>query len=406
MKHEGKYDDLIEKLKQLPKVKDSREKEEVYKNIQLEMSRSSRRTAKRSSLLGRRMIPVFSAVLVLAIIVILLPSLFNKPLQHTSNNSNRSVTQSPSISIAEEEIVNENNSVYTTENSNESQDEKAPNNQKSLLFDHDQKYTLNHSVKDHTIVYGAVTEEQLQYFIPITFLVEAEEDLSHAYNQLNRYIEEDQWGVTNSILHDITYDVDQHNREVIVHFPEGFTFANGSARLNAFHEMLTMMFHPYQIEKIVFRAKNDEMIDMGHFGDIEEIPLLDPVPSHYKLYKYPESSRGFLIPIKMYEKSIQEALKEMKKDDEFYHVYATIPREIQFQVDIIGEELILAFTQENNLKDEQKYITMIEAILMTAKSYELKQVLFKNSSIDQIGSFDLSKPIQVPEMINPIFIRN
>ncbi|GGB33741.1 hypothetical protein GCM10011409_08960 [Lentibacillus populi] len=124
----------------------------------------------------------------------------------------------------------------------------------------------------------------------------------------------------------------------------------------------------------------------------------------YYLFRAPGADRGFLIPIVLdTQTSIAAALNEMKQNREASHVYRTIPTEIQFSV---STENQLEITLSNNaaLPNTQEGITMIDAILMTAKSFGYASVTFHNTKVNQIGDYDLSKPIKVPKAVNPITI--
>lgn len=399
MKNEKKYDDLITRLKKLPQVEDSRGKEEIFARIERQMNRSSRKKMKRPSIFRRRMIPMFSALLVATILIILLPSMFNPDAPQTSKGINDQPHKYPSVTSADE------SSETGIDQAEDIPSDKSLETHDSVLFNDYEKLTLQQAPESSVVVYGAVTEEQLQYFIPITFFIEGEENLNEAYNELDNYIEEENWGVSHSILEGITYDLSQEHQEVIIHFPEDYSLANGSARLNAFSEMMALMFTPYRIDHAIFQADGDGMIDLGNFGEIEGTPIQDPHPVNYKLYKHPDASRSFLVPSKMYEQTLTEALADMKNDDDFYHITETIPEDLPFIAEIEEQELTFIITDDHSLADEQEYITMIEAILMTAKSYDLTYVSFENTGVEKVGPYDVTDAIEVPEFINPIVIR-
>lgn len=62
---------------------------------------------------------------------------------------------------------------------------------------------------------------------------------------------------------------------------------------------------------------------------------------------------------------------------------------------------------ENSLEKHsiQELLTMVEAILMTAKSFGFDSVKFENMSIQQIGNYDLNNPIKDPNGVNPIVLK-
>lgn len=123
--------------------------------------------------------------------------------------------------------------------------------------------------------------------------------------------------------------------------------------------------------------------------------------SSYMLYNY-----RFLIPIPQEDQTpIDDALNEMKYNRKTYNIYATIPDNIDFSIDSSESKLIINFKVVAGLGDNQETITMIEAILMTAKSYDYEAVDFENLPTDQIGSYNVSTPLKVPEAINPVYLQ-
>src|SRR5690625_3252248 len=220
-----------------------------------------------------------------------------------------------------------------------------------------------------TIIHRAIVEEQFQYVIPISFITTEEIDLTTKFNDLNKYFKPEEWGVRDNMFKDVIFDIDIEEQIVVVELPKDFSLGEGSAKAHAFSEMLLSMFQPYGIKTIEFNPYQGEKVDLGKFGDLSRLDVTDPVPSNYKLFRHPEADRSFLVPIKQMNISITEALTDMKADEDLGHVYQTIPNDVDFSVSSIEQELIIQFSDHAKLSNEQEFITMVEAILMTAKSF-------------------------------------
>jgi len=94
----------------------------------------------------------------------------------------------------------------------------------------------------------------------------------------------------------------------------------------------------------------------------------------------------------------------MKEEDTAFHLTNTIPEEINFRITEDEKELVLEYTGKAILENNEKYSVMIDAILMTAKSYGFESVRFDNIKIVRIGNYILEQPIKVPEGVNPYTI--
>lgn len=381
MKIENNDKQLIDQLKQLPKVEDHRDKDALFQYISSNLNENKPRKSFKFA-------PIFSALIVVMLIFMIVPVLINLGISETSLNDS-----ADSNSAVEESSLE----MYTTEQS----DDKAVSDHEIQLRDSEiESYVLQNIDEHSTIIYGAVTDDQLQSVIPVTIVIPEIVDLNTHYNQLNHYLEETDWGVNQYLFKDVNFDLDLSKHEVLMEVLDEFSIGDGSANTHIFNEMLTRMFRPYQIERIVF----DEEIDLGPFGIISELPIQKQAKESYKVFQADEHQRKFLVPIKTEDDvTIEEAFEDMKNDQESFNIYPSIPEDVQFSLTASDRELIITSDHNQTFEDEQGAIMMIEAILMTSKSFGYERVIFNNFSIDQVGPYQLSKPIAVPEAINPIY---
>lgn len=380
--------EIIDKLKQLPKVENHVDKDYLYEQIRTKLNRSSNVKEKLKSTNRKKIIPIFSTLLIIAIMIMILPTFINEMI-YTNESKTSDLNES-----FDAEIDVEESSLETTESDDDFErgktDDLTSNN----------SYVLRTINNEQTIVYSAIVEEQLQYVIPISFITQDKSDLSSVYNELDFYLQEDEWGSLDYLFKDVIFDMDLPNRQVMMSFPEDFSLGDGAALANVFGEMLSAMFQPYGIEKVVFADHYE--LDLGPYGMISELELHEPPLVNYKLFKHPNAERAFLTPIKQEGQSIVEALNDMKNAEQFYHVNQTIPDDVDFHVESSEQELLVYFSNDTILEDNQLYMTMIEAILMTAKSYGYQSVIFENTNIEWIGPYNITKTLNVPLAINPL----
>src|SRR5690625_1938578 len=89
-----------------------------------------------------------------------------------------------------------------------------------------------------------------------------------------------------------------------------------------------------------------------------------------------------------------------------FDITASIPSDIEYTVDPSDEDVLkLTFASDSIISDNRETKEMIEAILMTAKSFDFKQVEFDfDGDITQIDQFNLLEPIPVPDGANPVLL--
>lgn len=393
---------MIRKLKQLPKVTDHMSKEELYEKVRMNMNRSVKANTTQKSKYSKKIIPIFSTALVIVIVLLMLPSLVNDTMFNTSESQTFDSNKSFDVEMDTEESssTTPDQTKKSLEKEDFAENNTSINNSKESYV----SYIINSINKHSTLIHAAVVEEQLQYVIPISLISEESSDLSFFYNNLDHYLKEDEWGVIDYMLKDAVFEMDISNNQVIMELPDHFSLGDGTARANVFGEMLTMMFQPYGINRVVFNNHNE--IDLGPYGKISETELLETITSNYKLFKHPEADQAFLTPVKQPDQTIVEALNDMKNDEDLSNVSQTIPNDVNFKVNLAEDELLIHFSDDTTLKNEQLYITMIEAILMTAKSYQYEEVTFENYNIERIGPYDLTESLDVPLAVNPIKINH
>ncbi|HLQ97927.1 MAG TPA: hypothetical protein VK135_04500 [Candidatus Dormibacteraeota bacterium] len=378
MKYENDDEQLMKKLRQLPKIEDHGNKDELFQRISTQM-------VERKQQKSYRLAPILSTLIIAICIIAVIPVFID--LGRNANTLNDTAGN-----MASESAENHHVEMYSTD--------KHMDEAEISSHDSDVESYVLQDVDYMTVVYGAVGDDQLQTVIPVTILTSGVNDLNAQYNHLDKYLETSDWGLNDYLLKHANFEIDLDKAQVLVSFSDHFSIGEGSAYPRMFEKILAKMFMPYEIEKVVF----DEEIDLGAIGKVTELSLHDNGKENYKIFQADEHHRKFLVPLEMDDQvTIEEAILDMKKGDPAYHIQSTIPADVDFSFTKAEEELIITLTNDWVFENEQKATTMIEAILMTAKSFGFKRVRFNEMSVDQIGPYQFSESITVPEAINPIF---
>ncbi|WP_099158396.1 hypothetical protein [Virgibacillus ndiopensis] len=389
---------VINLLKDMPKVKDSRDKNEIFQRISTQMKNEKTSIKQKKTYL----IPILSSALVVAIMLVIIPVVLNNEMfqRHEEKLSLNKAADSSSSSGESGIKMNEQ------EDAALSNDKSNP--ELSLFSKSSENLVLTEIDAQSDIVHAAVSDQQGQYMIPVTFVIPKTEELESYYNKVETYLKAEEWGVSGYLFKDATFKFDYTNNHVIMNLPKGFSLNHGSANATIFEDTLSAMFRHLGFKKVVFETDNNQAVDLGQIGNISELPIKPAQKSSYKLYQASDDKRKFLIPIPLKEQTeIEAALNGMKQNEETFSIFQTIPNKIGFNVDeSSGDQLSITFAEDNSLKETsitlQEKNTMIEAILMTAKSYGYNSVKFNNTGIDQIGIYNLTEAIKVPLAVNPI----
>jgi len=396
-KKEKKYQqqELIDKLKDMPEVQDKRNKEEVYSQISSRLIEKDEETNKK-----KRFIPFASAAAAALLFIIFLPVLFNTDMQQTSEND--TINQASDMDVEE---ANENNDIqYNQESSEGTNEESNLTEQETSIMETENESLVVQDINQNEHRYFAgLSDVQEQYIIPITFISSGEQDLQSFYNNMEEHLSEWEKNTGEFLFENVEFQINQSDNEVALEVPDDFSFAGSSARANMFEYMLATMFRPYGTEKVTLHTDDGEPAVLDPFGEINELPLRQIKPSSYKLYKMEDIK--MLIRIQHDEqKEIDEAMMEMKEDETALHVYKSIPDEIQFTIEPDNEQLNFTLSNDTNFGENQDSQEMIEAVLMTAKSYGYEQVRFDNTNQEYIGPYNLTEPVPVPEAVNPVYL--
>lgn len=385
MRRKYSEESLIQQLKRLPKIKDPRSKDEVYERLVLNIRRS--RPRKRSTF-SHKIIPIFSLSLAIVIILLISPSLFNDFFKRSIEDH----------TFESDEMIR--SEIYADSSQEDGREEIEDGRREMTTEGEFESYLLYDVEKDQQIVYRAFVEEHLQYIIPVSYLISNDEDLEEAYASRS-YTLKEEWTVLSDLLDGVSYTIDEGAKEVIIHLPDQFSVGESSIYSYLFTEVITMMFQPLGIQKAIFDFEG-KTVDFGALGEIREITWDETIPASYKVLNHPDASRKFLVPVRTYDESIQDAFQDMKNDDPFYYVERTIPDQIEFTLQPKENELIVQFINGEEISDEAPYVLMIEAMLLTAKSYGYETVNFQLNHLTNIGPYDVTSSIQVPLGVNPI----
>lgn len=395
MKTSGNNDKhhIEESLKQMPSVKDNTEKDILYQRISSKINKRNSKGRKKKYVL-----PVLSTVVVLALLLLIVPGIMDDI--EFKNNSESSSDRIMDDSAANESGNSEEQAGIQSSSEEDSADSKDANQEKMLMDQALTSHVIPAIDAKTSIVRGAVMDSQAQYVIPLSIPISNSENPDSYYSQLGSHLDERSWGVTKYMFTGASFRLDRENAEVYVDLPDDFSVGPGAAKAKMFTDTLAAMFKPFEIDKAIFNRQ----IDLEAIGSKKEISLKSKKVI-YKTYQESPDKRRFLVQAPVDARATMKvALSEMKKAKKEFNVSQSVPKMLDLSVKTKEERLLLAFKNKELVTINQDTVTMIDAILMTAKSFGFQEVRFTNSPYETIGPYQLSESIQVPVGANPIDI--
>ncbi|MCT2537420.1 hypothetical protein NC661_00510 [Aquibacillus koreensis] len=416
MSHNKEEEKLKTLLNSMPRIEDEQSKDELYAKISSRVEQKERPSIKR-----RRFSWVFPSLGTIGVITLFVLIFQNSPINFNGNYE--SLEESSGYDMASDEDresteedregtdgdTAENKINSFGEESEPEMDaiEESAEGEISMADVAPNSHIVTATRPNTTMVQLAVTETNIQNVIPITLIDgDGNRDVNEYYNELESFIDLSELGVKSIIPEGLTFDIDESENQVTMHVSEDFKFPDGSSYPNIFVNALSIMFQPFEIDAVsIGSTDNSESL----FGPIvpndDQIQLNDFANNGYKLYQSSEKLSELLVPIQGDFASLEEAMIEMQTSEPEFNLKATVPTDISFTVEENDNTVIVTMDESEIFGDPQQTINMVEAILMTAKSFGFVEVQFQ-LPILTAGPYLFDNPIPIPVGVNPIELNN
>ncbi|MEQ6376228.1 GerMN domain-containing protein [Bacillaceae bacterium S4-13-56] len=271
-------------------------------------------------------------------------------------------------------------------------------------------HLVTSNLSDTAAVQYVFPSKDFLYNVPATVISTSIMTKEEVYHELNKDQSEllEQWGLMESFLKGITFTLDQDLSIVHVQVPQSFFASSGSYVEDALIRSLHRMFGNTRYKTILFQNENGESgVDFPHAGPMKEVKIQQPDKEIYFLYKIDEKAMGMLVPMDTEIDNIEDNISELTSPEDYSLLQSIIPEDVEInRVEPLNEEtLIVEFSQGTTLLANQENLTMIEGILLTARSFGYETVQFSNAGLKKLSNYDLTNPIPVPsDQINPIYL--
>lgn len=339
--YDKEFREIEDKLKQFPKIEDQRTKEEVYTRVMAKIDQPKKRVYR---------MWYIPAVAVLLLIVLLANFLqpFNEPND---------------VAIYESNPVTETNET----------EEVKIFTEKDTLIDEQMNYV--YAVREHDVLDDrfVVTIPYLEptktLVVPISFIIENNEEKLAQIEEMITHFDPHFFGLEHTFLKDVRLK-EMNDEELLINIP--------SNKLLEQHE-----------EDLLYQSM-DQFAESLHYERviIEGIEQISTQSNKYGYFLYTTNTgQTMLVPISVSSATFAETLEKMQEtSSEIYQ--PAIPKDIRWVIKEEEDYVKIEFDDVSDVND-----SMIEAILLTARSFGIEYVEFANLPNEVISRYDFTERI-------------
>jgi hypothetical protein len=398
-KHDDQEQKIIDQLSTFPHVQSKQSKEAFYEKVNSDMMPNQKKATRKR----RVAFPALLTAIVLALVFIVLKDQIIPPQTEQVMNDvaletaeNTRIADDTSEETAEgmmlkDEINTFNTAMYQTDNFSNI-------NGHHIIMPSD-------DASDLAQITVVAMDTSVMYPVPLT-VIDQQVDPITFYNEQLSFFDFNQLGLTGETFDYGTFA--EANQAVKLSVNAEAAAIDSSAQATMFEQTLRYMFQD-DYDSVLIEGTNGEAIELGPFGRIDQFDLKEGQKLGYK-YVRTSSGHKFMVPIEATLNgetfiTIDEALVDMQEPVPDFNLEPAIPEGTTYTLDLSTEgEVKLTFDTHDAFGDNAETIDMIEAILMTAKSFDFKQVVIsmKDLEVNQVGPYVLDTALDLPVAINPV----
>lgn len=414
-------EDQMEKLlRQMPKIKDDRDPKQIYKEIQPKLANSPRRS---------KIVPAFALVAALVLFALVVPMFLNN-MQFDMSLSGSDSGSEESMDMATMN-ADENADDTDTETSREALEEekesslKAEEEEQSNDFaaaeistaDGKSFVTSSYNVESEYAVTIGVSLNEADNFehggstTPLTVIVPRGENDTYvdALNKVRGEIAYENYGVVVPIIND---NVKISEGDIGLDRPmpilDVTDMAKGltSYQHRLFPKELSDTFSNQYTHFLFSDNGSTKGVQVGN--DVYDGPVEYQTKNKRAYFKYHTGSLPLLVPGHERYTSIGDALKAMTsapEQAENSKLEPSIPDTVQVESLALEKDntvVRIKLADNSVLENNDETIFALEAMMMVAKEFGIRNVVFESSQDGAIGTITLNEEISVPYSPNPI----
>ncbi|WP_057914333.1 hypothetical protein [Peribacillus muralis] len=397
--NENEIEDM---LRELPKLKDNRTKEEVMAGIYAKKKK-------------KRSLQLIAGIASLFLMIVFASAIWmgrEYEVSQGEQESNRKL----SVPESEQSSDYEGRGAKTKENSSEdAQENQALSSKHAQMqskdealdiepFAHGQEKAFAHAIYEDELKHSSaitlgVPDDQMNIIVPISIKLRAFDE-SDTLNQLVRQmaaIDEKRYGLADYFPLDVSFNEGNDKNTAHIEFQEDSPLLDDGLFLLSMEE--TLLYH--NIEKLIFTTDGKQGARFSHGGFLTKLDIPQYKHRTYLLYQKNESSPRLLVPSTAQYQDFAEALQAGKRQSEINGISPAIPTDLNWErIKSIGNHVTIHLAEDSAFENSEQVLQALEAILFIAKDFGYETVKFENAPIEKVGNLDLTGDIAVPRAPN------
>ncbi len=414
MRHNDE-DQLEKLLRQMPKIKDDRDPKHIYKEIQPKLTSSTRRP---------KLVPAIALVAAVVILAVIGPMFVNNmqfDMSLSGSNANSGAEESMDMATMDADETDDAGIAMESTRQNVSEGEESTTKDEKDASDfatvemmtadgrsfvlptyneaEEYAVTIGASLSNaDTIPFGGSTT-------PLTVIVPKEEGQTYvdALNKVRGNIAFESYGLEKPFINDngvVTEEIDATGNRVPVVDVTKMNKGISSFQDPLFKKELidTFSLHYSQVQL----SDNGNKVNVEIGNTVYEGPIEFEQNQKRAYYKYYTGSILLLVAGHERFKTIGDTFKAMTSAPEQYDysmLEPSIPDTVKVDRVTLEDDGAVArikLADNSVLEDNDETIFALEAMLMVAKEFGLKGVVFESSQTGTIGTITLNEEVSVP----------
>lgn len=387
---------LEQLLRDMPKIKDHRDPRDIYQNIAGSINRRKKKAW---------IVPSIASVAALFILALLTSNFLGWNTAMEDSSENRTASESrENMKMAEMEETQPKSFSEEEENMTLMEPEEGESEISIEQSDFKEPYTAlyeSDADKEQVLTFH-IPDQMVQNIVPVSVVVPKEDGKSifQQFNETMSEINEEEWSLSEYYPLNAYMEMEYKPNVLNVDVPSDHVYGEGSTSEHVFTQVINETAKMLGVEKVTLSTEGNPGITFGNMGTIEELEINEDGKQAYYLY-YPNQSvsKPYLVPYTETPLSdIEAAFQAMKGNIDSHGLTASIPSDFNVkEIDTSNGTLLIIRLDENaSLKDNPMMIHTIEAILLTAKSFQFDKVKIESSTPLQIGKFVFNEEWDVP----------
>ncbi|MFD1738597.1 hypothetical protein ACFSCX_18915 [Bacillus salitolerans] len=399
---------LEELLQNLPRVKDRQEQQELYNKIASRLDKEPARFSRKPSWI----LPSLATAAAVTLLLVLGSTFLNSPFggvqdMATENSTSESIED---VGITGAKDKSESRIMDNADSFDEGS--KSDSNNMIMMTAPVANTNVVTDFSDRTLITIGIPDTNAQNVIPVSILAPLERGNSlEQLQQLLHNIREEDIGLSEAIIKGITFsevELEDGNKKVVVTIPieNNLGIGTGSLTENVFLQSIQETFRWLGYTEAELVTEKGTKVFFSHYGEVDTIPIHSITNKGYHLYQFDALQPMFLVPSPDPRESLEQALQDMKSEIPDYGLQPSIPADIIISnVAIEGTNATIFFEEGTTVLNGEPYISMMHAIMLTAKEFGMETVQFENANIEMIADYKLStengEPIKNQVPVSP-----